>query len=1337
MNRRHIIYFALFVFTSVIQGAERAALTFHVSPNGSDANAGTGPEDAKALRTIQTAVNRMSPGDICFIRGGVYRETIIFPRSGEAGKPITLAAYRDEKPVVSGCEPVTGWTRHRDNIYKAPMTWTLGTGRNQVFVDKEVYIEARHPNVPEKGYEMYVADLSPLWPSFAEFSIVDPKSNAGRIVSKLLEGQPDDHWKGALYYGVHFEGWAAQTGVIEGSKSGEIIVGDRTKGWWFGPIYGGNYKPEEGRGMIVGHMNALDMPGEWHWQDNTLYLIPKGNGPTDAPLPSGVEAKKRQLAFDLSGREHIHIKGIRIKAASMNLQDSAYCVIDGCQFAYISHFLRQYSVGQIENGRDTIRSGETGIFIGGHDNSFLNTSVRFSAGAGFHIRGYHHTIHNCLIDEVSYTAHYLNAITDAVSDFADYENMLIGGHVITYNTMRNAGRHFFNINGNGTSTASRTRGPMDYMATLFAHNHLYNGMLQTKDAGFITGYFTSGGTLNGLRSQVIHNVMHDCYDTFGMRINVLGIVYLDQGSCNIDLHHNLLWAAPGSHQRGLWYNTACVDISEHDNPFYSNFTRTSSELNAGDFPGAKPFRFGHDHTEPPMLPPWPPVTRVLGDIRTAAHSSGISENDGRLTGLTDGAWFSIDGVNGDSLRSIVMRLAGDVKEMNTDKSMRASPRHQKATDPLVLETARSGGAPHYNEAHRDIKTQWTFVYSVKSGSWLKYERVPLGEGYRRFRVVYGKDRETPGRLRLHLDATNGPLVCEVKLAKTDVHRGNFVQIYSEALGDVSEAAAGVHDVYVVFEAEDGKVVGDFEYFRFEQYRGSIALAKNEVKIEVRTGSKDGEKIGDIYPRYTGGNGQFRDFVAPLARVQGRQTLYFVVRSAITASAAVIDRVSFETALMPQTIAGIGIPPRMEGGKMIFPEPTHTPQSKPNEKYAKASSSAGAPRMIIGAREGRSPVIDGRIDEWFSDTRGMLSMQESYDRSPASAPSSTAWVRFDDEALYIAAKHPVKNVSQLAAGHAWGKNDGMEVAFQDAFSAKPGPVITLYGFPDGTFESSENAGAPADVVERMQKAVVFMPHTGSDSWSCEWRIPFSACGFSPKTAPHILFNLGVRKTDPADWVILRGTGGATFKVENGTELYFASARTLAAALPKPDVWLDADDGSTIIADEAGKVSAWNDKSGNARHAVQKNPSYRPLFETNGCNGLPALRFSEEATTRLELPDLSDQKITATIFAVVSNPEKGLAVNRQARIFTASDGKGYDYQVGLALHIPEMTTGGPRIISAAFSDRWAKMVRIGCFSPNFQTFFKGSIAEILVYRRALALDEANKVRAYLSLKWGLHQ
>jgi len=573
-----------------------AASEFHVGDEGA--------AGALSCRTIQAGVERLQPGDTLVIHRGIYRERMTLNCSGEPGNPIVIRAAEGENPVVSGCDRITGWHLHdpAKNVWQAPMEWTLGQGRNQVFVNGDVMIEARYPNEPEQGLGMYVSGLSSLWPTFAALSIPDPVGNPGRITGQALADFPENHWQGGCYYGVHYEGWCAQTGIIESSKPGEISVGDRTRTWWFGPAYGGKYKPEEGRGMITGHMNTLDRPGEWHWESGTLYLIPPAGV---EPHKAVIEAKRRQLAFDLSGQSHIQLSGVDIRAASLRLEDSRHCTVSACDLAYISHFTRHYAVGEIAQGADTIRSGETGIFVGGHDNAFLHCNVRYSAGAGFHLRGYHHTIHNCLIDEISYCSHYLNAITDAVTDFNDYEHFLVGGHLITYNTMRNAGRHFFNFYGNGCSKVSRNRGPMDYMATLFAHNHLYNGMLQTRDAGFLTGYYCSGGTLNGLNSQVCYNVMHDCYDIFGMRINVLGIVYLDAGTCDVDMYRNLLWAAPGSHQRGLWFNTMCVDVNEHDNRFHPEFTRSSAQLRSRDFPGGRAFRFGHDHAVPPPLPQWP------------------------------------------------------------------------------------------------------------------------------------------------------------------------------------------------------------------------------------------------------------------------------------------------------------------------------------------------------------------------------------------------------------------------------------------------------------------------------------------------------------------------------------------------------------------------------------------------------------------------------------------------------------------------------------------------------------------------------------------------------------
>ncbi|MHB8897674.1 MAG: hypothetical protein ACYC6Y_02885 [Thermoguttaceae bacterium] len=484
--------------------ATAGAAEYYVAPGGNDADPGT---QSRPLATLEAAVSRLEPGDTLVVRGGVYRETVRFPRSGEAGKPITLKAYPGEEATISGCEPITGWIRHEGNIWKAPMGWTLGPGRNQIFAGEEVLVEARHPNRPAPGLEMYVADLSPLWPTFGPFTIPEETraSDPGRIVSPLLDGQPEDYWKGGLYCGEHYEGWCLQTGVIESSKAGEIHVGDRTGGWWFGPAYEAKYPQamQDGRGMIVGHMHALDQPGEWHWQDGTLYLVT-----ADGSEPRGVEAKRRPLALDLSDRSYITISGLAVRGASALLSGSSYCTLDGCDFAYISHYLHHYAAGQIEKGRDTIRSGETGIFVSGHDNRFLNSTVRHSAGAGFYLEGLRHTVHNCLLDQIDYAGHYVYPLTTRPE-----EDFYSGGHTFTYNTIRNAGRCWYLIHGNNWAGAGRSRSAYPSLANLFAHNHCYNCLLLTRDAGGLSGGGASGGNLNGMRGQTLYNVLHDCYDT--------------------------------------------------------------------------------------------------------------------------------------------------------------------------------------------------------------------------------------------------------------------------------------------------------------------------------------------------------------------------------------------------------------------------------------------------------------------------------------------------------------------------------------------------------------------------------------------------------------------------------------------------------------------------------------------------------------------------------------------------------------------------------------------------------------------------------------------------------
>lgn len=80
---------------------------YYVSPAGSEANSGA---INTPFQTINTALERATPGDTVLVRGGVYYEKVSFPKSGTLGKLITVKAYPGEKPIIDGSKIiVSGW----------------------------------------------------------------------------------------------------------------------------------------------------------------------------------------------------------------------------------------------------------------------------------------------------------------------------------------------------------------------------------------------------------------------------------------------------------------------------------------------------------------------------------------------------------------------------------------------------------------------------------------------------------------------------------------------------------------------------------------------------------------------------------------------------------------------------------------------------------------------------------------------------------------------------------------------------------------------------------------------------------------------------------------------------------------------------------------------------------------------------------------------------------------------------------------------------------------------------------------------------------------------------
>ncbi len=165
-----------------------------------------------------------------------------------------------------------------------------------------------------------------------------------------------------------------------------------------------------------------------------------------------------------------------------------------------------------------------------------------------------------------------------------------------------------------------------------------------------------------------------------------------------------------------------------------------------------------------------------------------------------------------------------------------------------------------------------------------------------------------------------------------------------------------------------------------------------------------------------------------------------------------------------------------------------------------------------------------------------------------------------------------------------------------------------------------------------------------------------------------------------------------------------------------LWLDASD--------APPTGTWADKSENSRNAVQLATNNQPTLTANALGGKPALYF-DGINDSLSLAFIPIS--TWTAFAAVSPNTAGTALHIAASatsVLTLSSGSS----------AAVVTTSGSATTVAAL---YGSDSRIGAKweSGALKNFYKGYIAEIVVYSSALSESQSNAVSRYLARKWGL--
>lgn len=527
-----------------LETRQMLAVYFVDAASGNDAFTGlsltVGGANAGPFRTVQRAATLAVAGDTVQIRGGTYRETVTPANSGTAASPITFQPYNNEVVTISGADVISGWVLSSGSVYRAPMSFTMGgkDGQDdQLFVNGESMVHARWPN---SSLDL----LRPTW-DVAEAGTTGSLSGTvltGRIVDWSLN-QPAGTWTGAVLHLNPGPQWLWETPTVTGytpataTAPGTITYTSAFQNAGYLPVAGNPYWLSA-RNSVV-----LDAPGE--------YFRDAAAGQMHAWMPDGsnpstklVEAKRRQWAFELSGRRHIHVTGIKLFAAGVNMSaTSGTNVMTGIDARYVAHF-------QSYNGNFGAKLLDNGIILAGGNNTVRDSHVNFSAGNGVVVMGNNNTVTNNYIHNVNYVGADTSGISSNVTSPTS-------GNTITFNTLSDSKRGLITWRGMRNSR--------------IAHNRLFNAMLSTTDGGAIYNWnaANTGVTID-------RNVISDSVNF--LPGNASTGIFLDGATTGTTVARNLV------------YNTG-TGIKQNDangpNVYYNNTIATSPQglMVYGTIPG--------------------------------------------------------------------------------------------------------------------------------------------------------------------------------------------------------------------------------------------------------------------------------------------------------------------------------------------------------------------------------------------------------------------------------------------------------------------------------------------------------------------------------------------------------------------------------------------------------------------------------------------------------------------------------------------------------------------------------------------------------------------------------
>ena len=458
---------------------------YFVANDGDNANPGT---LAAPFRTIQHAASVMTAGDTAYIRGGIYRETV-----NVTAHDLTFESYNDEYVVVTGADLVAGWTQYSGDIYAADFG-AIEPQFTQVFFDGARQQIARYSD-NHTGNMLSIEDAS----GYTDVTVMpfDAQSGSAGAVFDTSPPGGDNHWVGGYFRAISGYTWANPTGLITASDGPSLTIDPITRLW----EDGGVQPLGDGKGYIL-HLNALSTPGEWYYQNDTLYYWKPGGG---APSDTQVEAQRRESAFVIDGYDGLTLRSLHIKAANIELVDSNHNLIEDSTFTHLKGWFTRRGYGS-----SATQMG--GVYVSGDNNTFDGCVFGHSWGnlLNFERGATNNTVTNSFFNDNG----WMGMFTCAIANY---------GHntTVTHSTFGSTGR--FHI---------RTWDKINIL-----HNDFYDAMNMGQDAGSIQAV-----EIDLLGSEFAYNTIRDmdALEAFE-RDKQFVVAFYMEGSSNYTAHHNLVY----------------------------------------------------------------------------------------------------------------------------------------------------------------------------------------------------------------------------------------------------------------------------------------------------------------------------------------------------------------------------------------------------------------------------------------------------------------------------------------------------------------------------------------------------------------------------------------------------------------------------------------------------------------------------------------------------------------------------------------------------------------------------------------------------------------------------